>query len=258
MEKLLVIEDVQSLRARLKAGLTGGYQILEGSDRARGMELFLRHAPKVVLLDLGLPPDPDGVSEGFRCLEAMIRCRPSAKIIVLVEQHERETAYRAVASGAYDFFPKPVELPGMQIIIRRAFHLCSVEEHGRTLQEELERSSAGMERIAGKCVAVQELLAPLQKVKKAPAAEPAGGEARNAASDHCRSSHAADDYDVSITAGHLTLREVRDRVEKSMIHAAVDNCCGNMAKASELLGVSRPALYDLMKKHGLFKPYARQ
>jgi transcriptional regulator of acetoin/glycerol metabolism len=47
-------------------------------------------------------------------------------------------------------------------------------------------------------------------------------------------------------------------VEKSMIHAAVDNCGGNMARASELLGVSRPALYDLMKKHGLFKPGARQ
>ncbi|HBG07217.1 MAG TPA: hypothetical protein DDY22_17075 [Geobacter sp.] len=57
---------------------------------------------------------------------------------------------------------------------------------------------------------------------------------------------------------HLTLREVRDRVEKGMITAAVGNCGGNMVRASELLGVSRPALYDLMKKHGLFKSAPRQ
>jgi transcriptional regulator with GAF, ATPase, and Fis domain len=54
-------------------------------------------------------------------------------------------------------------------------------------------------------------------------------------------------------AESLTLREGRDRVEKGMISAAVGKCGGNMARASELLGVSRSALYDLMKKHGLFK-----
>lgn len=62
---------------------------------------------------------------------------------------------------------------------------------------------------------------------------------------------------LSLPTEHLTLREVRDRVEKGMVSAAVGNCGGNIVKASELLGVSRPALYDLMKKHGLYKPAAR-
>lgn len=63
---------------------------------------------------------------------------------------------------------------------------------------------------------------------------------------------------LSLPTEHLTLREVRDRVEKGMVSAAVGNCGGNIVKASELLGVSRPALYDLMKKHGLYKAGARQ
>jgi len=63
---------------------------------------------------------------------------------------------------------------------------------------------------------------------------------------------------LSLPTEHLTLREVRDRVEKGMVSAAVGNCGGNIVKASELLGVSRPALYDLMKKHGLYKPAVRQ
>lgn len=62
---------------------------------------------------------------------------------------------------------------------------------------------------------------------------------------------------LNLPTEHLTLREVRDRVEKGMVSAAVGNCGGNIVKASELLGVSRPALYDLMKKHGLYKPAAR-
>jgi DNA-binding NtrC family response regulator len=257
MEKLLVIEDGQRLLDQLRTSLGGDYEVFEGRNRNQGLELFLKHEPKVVLLDLGLPPDPEGVSEGFRCLDAMVQTRPETKVIVLIRNHEKEIAYRAVASGAYDFYLKPVEILGLKIIIRRAFHLGRVEEQGRLLQEELERSSAGIERIAGKCVAVQELLAPLQKVKKGAVPEPHPEGPCGGRSEH-RVSHAGDDYDVSITTGHLTLREVRDRVEKSMIHAAVENCGGNMARASELLGVSRPALYDLMKKHGLFKPYARQ
>jgi len=52
----------------------------------------------------------------------------------------------------------------------------------------------------------------------------------------------------------LSLREARDRAERTVISAAVDSSRGNLAKASELLDVSRSTLYDLLKKHGLFNP----
>jgi len=49
----------------------------------------------------------------------------------------------------------------------------------------------------------------------------------------------------------LTLRDARDRVERELIASAIQEQNGNIAKAAEALGVSRPTLYDLMKKHGL-------
>ena len=49
----------------------------------------------------------------------------------------------------------------------------------------------------------------------------------------------------------LDLRLIRDAAEKKAIVAALGRVNGNMVKAAELLGVSRPTLYDLMHRLGL-------
>jgi two-component system NtrC family response regulator len=54
------------------------------------------------------------------------------------------------------------------------------------------------------------------------------------------------------TEGLRTLREAKNKVERDMILSAIDRHRGNMARAAEELGISRPTLYDTMKKHGLF------
>jgi two-component system NtrC family response regulator len=51
----------------------------------------------------------------------------------------------------------------------------------------------------------------------------------------------------------VTLKDARDRVEREMIINALERQEGNIAKAAEILGVSRPTLYDLIKKYGLAK-----
>jgi two-component system NtrC family response regulator len=48
-----------------------------------------------------------------------------------------------------------------------------------------------------------------------------------------------------------TLKDARDRVEREMIVSAIREQGGNVAKAAETLGISRPTIYDLMKKHGI-------
>ena len=264
MEKILIIEDVQALRRELADGLSDQYIVMQGADGAQAMELFLSHAPKVVTLDLGLCRGTEVGSDGFRFIEWVLESRPETKIVVLVERGDRETAYRAIGCGAYDFCHKPVELPGLKIMIRRAFHLSDIEEQRCRLLEALELSSAGMEGIAGQCAAMRQLFAA---IKRAAPCDMAGGHAAHSCGKveqggynrvnlgpgaaHNGWGEGGVHTDAALPAGSLTLREARDRVERGMISAAIDNCRGNIAKASEFLGVSRPALYDLMKKHGL-------
>ncbi len=53
-----------------------------------------RDAPPVVIMDLGLPPDPDGVSEGFATLDEILRIAPQTKVIVVTGNGERKNALR--------------------------------------------------------------------------------------------------------------------------------------------------------------------
>ena len=49
----------------------------------------------------------------------------------------------------------------------------------------------------------------------------------------------------------LNLREVRQKAESKAIRVALTKSYGNISKASELLGITRPTLYDLLNKYGL-------
>jgi two-component system NtrC family response regulator len=50
----------------------------------------------------------------------------------------------------------------------------------------------------------------------------------------------------------MKLKEARSMVEKQLVTETMAAAEGNVLKAAEALGVSRPTLYDLMKKHGLY------
>jgi two-component system NtrC family response regulator len=85
-------------------------------------------------MDLGLPPDPDSVSEGFRLLEQLLQIDPDTKVIVLTGQNDQANALRAVALGAYDFFAKPFEPELLGLTIDRAFRLFELQAENRRLQ----------------------------------------------------------------------------------------------------------------------------
>jgi two-component system NtrC family response regulator len=58
--------------------------------------------------------------------------------------------------------------------------------------------------------------------------------------------------DAGVAAmGPLNLKEARARAEKQLIQQALNVAGGTLSRAAELLGVSRPTLYDLVSKHGI-------
>src|SRR3954451_4827465 len=127
---LLIVEDDEGLQRQLKWAYDG-YQVLCASDRVTAIEALRAHEPAVVTLDLGLPPDPDGTDEGFATLAEILRLKPDTKVIVATGHGARESAIKAVAMGAYDFYKKPVDIDELGFIVARAFHLHEIEEDNR-------------------------------------------------------------------------------------------------------------------------------
>jgi two-component system NtrC family response regulator len=130
---LLVVEDDEGLQRQLKWAYDG-YRVVSAVDREQAIEALRAHEPAVVTLDLGLPPDPDGTEEGFAVLEAILRLKPDTKVIVATGHGARESALKAIAMGAYDFYRKPVDIDELGLIVARAFHVHEIEEENRRLE----------------------------------------------------------------------------------------------------------------------------
>ncbi len=130
---LLVVEDDEGLQRQLKWAYEG-YQVVCAGDRQSAVEAMRAHEPVVVTLDLGLPPDPDGVDEGFATLAEILKLKPDAKVIVATGHGARESALKAIGMGAYDFYKKPVDIDDLGLIVARAFHLHEIEEENRRLE----------------------------------------------------------------------------------------------------------------------------
>lgn len=130
---LLVIEDDEGLQRQLKWAYDG-YQVITAGDRESAVEALRAHEPAVVTLDLGLPPDPDGTAEGFATLREMLALKPDTKIIVASGHGEHESALRAIAFGAYDFYRKPIDIDELGLIVSRAFRVHALETENRRLE----------------------------------------------------------------------------------------------------------------------------
>lgn len=130
---LLVIEDDEGLQRQLKWAYDG-YQVVAARDRSSALEALRAYEPAVVTLDLGLPPDPDGTAEGFATLSEMLALKPDAKIIVASGHGEHESALKAIALGAYDFYRKPIDIDELGLIVARAFRLHALECENRRLE----------------------------------------------------------------------------------------------------------------------------
>ena len=131
--KLLIVEDDPGLLSQLKWCFEG-YDVVTAEDRAGAINELRRHEPLVVLQDLGLPPNPEGVDEGLATLQEILRLAPHTKIIVVTGHGDQQNALKSVALGAYDFYQKPVDTDTLQLLVDRAFNIGELEAENRRLQ----------------------------------------------------------------------------------------------------------------------------
>ncbi|HNW00910.1 MAG TPA: PEP-CTERM-box response regulator transcription factor [Burkholderiaceae bacterium] len=130
---LLIVEDDLALQKQIKWSLDR-FESITASDRASALQQLRKNTPAVVTMDLGLPPDADSVSEGFKLLQEILTFDPDIKVIVLTGQNDQANALRAVGMGAYDFFAKPFEPELLNLTVERAFRLFELQAENRRLQ----------------------------------------------------------------------------------------------------------------------------
>jgi len=156
-QKILLVEDDPGLQKQLKWSLSD-YELVVADDRDSAITQLRRHEPAVVLLDLGLPPDADGASEGLRALAEIIGQGKGTKVVVVSGNADRANALKAIELGAYDFCNKPVELDELRIILSRAFHVAELEAENLKLKAR-RAAEAGMHGIFGQCPQMEEVFA---------------------------------------------------------------------------------------------------
>ncbi|WP_300655644.1 PEP-CTERM-box response regulator transcription factor [Hydrogenophaga sp.] len=131
--QLLIVEDDLALQKQIKWSLDQ-FASVTADDCETALVQLRRHAPAVVTMDLGLPPDADGTSEGFKLLDQMLAAAPDTKVIVLTGQNGQANALKAVAMGAYDFLAKPFEPEMLNLTVERAFRLHELQTENARLQ----------------------------------------------------------------------------------------------------------------------------
>jgi two-component system NtrC family response regulator len=224
---LLIVEDDEGLQRQLKWAYDG-YRVVSAVNRGQAIEALRAHEPAVVTLDLGLPPDPDGTEEGFAALEEILRLKPDTKVIVATGHGARESALKAIALGAYDFYRKPVDIDELGLIVARAFHVHEIEAENRRLE-----SGSGSAVLGSIVTAAPEMLKVAKTIERVASA------------------------DVSVmllgasgTGKELLARAVHDRSERKGGFVAI-NCAAipeNLLEA-ELFGYERGAFTGAVKSN---------
>ena len=160
--KLLVVEDDEGLQAQLKWAYDD-FDVVLARDRATAIAAVRAEEPPVVTLDLGLPPDPDGTSEGFAVLDEIMALKPDTKVIVATGHGARDSALTAIERGAYDFYPKPVDIDQLGLIVRRALNLQRIEAENRALAQ---RAGQGNRVLGGLITAAPEMVRVARTIER--------------------------------------------------------------------------------------------
>ena len=160
--KLLVVEDDPSIATQMKWALAQDYEIFLAEDRASALEILGKERPHVVTLDLGLPPNPGEVQEGFLALAEMLSQDGLVKVIVITGQGGKGHALKAIGEGAYDFFCKPIQIDELKVVLNRAFYVSQLEREYRELQQRL--SGESFEGMLGTSPQIQEVFSSIRKV----------------------------------------------------------------------------------------------
>jgi len=159
--KVLVIDDDPGILKQLKWSLND-FEVITADSQNTALAQMRLHAPVVVTLDLGLPPDPTNASEGLATLSGILSLFPHTKVLVLTGNDDRTNALKAIDLGATDFFQKPVMPEILSHFIHRALKIHRLEAENRRLN----LLSPTVNSIIGSSSAMQKVMKMVERIAK--------------------------------------------------------------------------------------------
>jgi DNA-binding NtrC family response regulator len=135
---VLVVDDDRLLRRQLHWALVENHRVLEAETRADAIELLRSQRVDVVLCDLHLPPDLEGIEEGLAVIDAARDERPSVPVVVVTGSDKKQAALEAIRRGAYGFFEKPFDAEEVSHIVSQAARVRQLETEVLRLRSELD------------------------------------------------------------------------------------------------------------------------
>jgi two-component system nitrogen regulation response regulator NtrX len=155
--QVLLVDDEANIRRMLGALLrTEGFVVTEAPNGNSALLLLDQLEPDVVLLDLLMPPGPDG-------LETLTQMRDrgaGAPVIMMSGKAQLTDAVRAVKLGAFQFLEKPLSPEAVLVTVRAALELNRTRAENRALQAELGRRAT----LIGEGPAMQQVRALIDRV----------------------------------------------------------------------------------------------
>ena len=162
-QNLLIVEDQETIGTQLRWAFAPEYEVALATESKAALRLFEELRPALVTLDLGLPPDPQGVSEGMRLLSEFVRMGPTSKVIVITGNGEAEAALEAIRLGAVDYYQKPIDVEELRVILRRAAHIQRLEQDSVAKQQRTEMAGR-FEDLLGTSPRIRELFGLIERV----------------------------------------------------------------------------------------------
>jgi DNA-binding NtrC family response regulator len=155
--QVLLVDDEANIRRMLGALLRSeGFEVTEAPNGNSALLLLDEADPDVVLLDLLMPPGPDG-------LETLTRIRDrgdGAPVIMMSGKAQLTDAVRAVKLGAFQFLEKPLSPEAVLVTVRAALELNRTRAENRALRAELARRAT----LIGSGPAMQQVRALIARV----------------------------------------------------------------------------------------------
>jgi two-component system NtrC family response regulator len=160
--KILIVEDDEEIRTQMKWGLAQTYEIFLAENRPGALEVFQEKRPLLVLLDLGLPPNPGDPEEGLATLSDLLALERLTKVIVVTGQGEKTVALRAIGGGAWDFLCKPVDMDELKLVVKRGLYVASLDAEIRRMQQVLTTNT--FEGMLGNSPSIRSTFESIRKV----------------------------------------------------------------------------------------------